>query len=78
MIFVAPAFFPISALFPSHRVIMHINPPKSVIGYGRKLLPYRQLPKWGRWASYMAVGTTKAWDGRWWFQTTGRGFADAI
>jgi lipopolysaccharide transport system permease protein len=78
MLFLAPVFYPISALPPSFQTVMHLNPLTFVIEEGRKLLLFGQLPNWGGWALYLAASIASAWCGFWWFQKTRKGFADVV
>jgi lipopolysaccharide transport system permease protein len=78
MIFLAPVFYPISALPTEYQMVMHLNPLTFVIEEGRKVLLFGQLPNWGGLLIYYAVSLGSAWGGFWWFQKTRKGFADVV
>jgi len=78
MLFLAPVFYPISALPASYQALLHINPLTFVIEEGRKLLLFGQLPNWPGLAIYTAASAVIAWAGFWWFQKTRKGFADVV
>lgn len=78
MLFLAPVFYPISALPPGFQIVMRLNPLTLVIEEGRKLLLFGQLPDWAGLAVYWAVSIVAAWAGFLWFQKTRRGFADVV
>lgn len=78
MLFMAPVFYPISALPPNLQMIMHVNPLTFVIEEGRKVLLFGVLPNWYSLTLYVAASIATAWAGFWWFQRTRRGFADVV
>lgn len=78
MLFLAPVFYPVSALPPAYQVVMHINPLTFAIEEGRKLLLFGELPNWGGLLVYVAASISSAWGGFWWFQKTRKGFADVV
>lgn len=78
MLFLAPVFYPISALPEPYRPLLHLNPLTFVIEEGRKVLLFGQLPDWGGWALYLAISLGIVWMGFWWFQKTRTGFADVV
>ena len=78
MLFMAPVFYPISALPESYQVLLHLNPLTFVIEEGRNVLLFGKLPNWGGLALYACVSLGMAWSGFWWFQKTRKGFADVV
>ena len=78
LLFLAPVFYPISALPERYRGWLHLNPLTFIIEEGRKVLVFGDLPNWGGWFAYFSVSFVIAWAGFWWFQRTRRGFADVL
>lgn len=78
MMFLAPVFYPITALPDRFQPLLYLNPITFVIEEGRKVLLFGQLPNWGGWAIYTALSVVIAGAGFWWFQKSRKGFADVI
>jgi lipopolysaccharide transport system permease protein len=78
MLFLAPVFYPVSALPASYQALLHLNPLTFVIEEGRKLLLFGQYPNWQGLAVYTVASAFVAWGGFWWFQKTRKGFADVV
>jgi lipopolysaccharide transport system permease protein len=78
MLFLAPVFYPVTALPEHYRAWLHLNPLTFIIEEGRKVLLFGQFPDWVGWALYLLVSLGVAWGGFWWFQRTRRGFADVV
>lgn len=78
LLFLAPVFYPVSALPEQYQAWIHLNPLTFVIEEGRKVLLSGQLPNWGGWWIYLALSLALSWGGFWWFQKARKGFADVV
>lgn len=78
MLFLAPVFYPISALPETFRFVIMLNPLTFIIEQLREVLLLGNLPDWGGLAVYTLVSTLVAWFGYAWFQKTRRGFSDVL
>jgi lipopolysaccharide transport system permease protein len=78
MLFLAPVFYPMSALPEKYQLYLLINPLTFIIEESRQVLIFGQLPDWVGLGIYSAVSVMTAWLGFWWFQKTRRGFADVL
>lgn len=78
MLFLAPVFYPVSALPKEYQILLLINPLTLVIEQARQVLIWGTMPNWSGLAVYLAVSLAIAWAGFWWFQKTRRGFADVL
>lgn len=78
MLFLAPVFYPVSALPEDYQAFLLANPLTLIIESARQVLIFGQLPNWGRLATYGGLSFMVAWIGYWWFQRTRKGFADVI
>jgi lipopolysaccharide transport system permease protein len=78
LLFLAPVFYPVSALPEQYQKWLYLNPLTFVIEEGRKVLLSGQLPDWGGWLLYLLVSLCITWGGFWWFQKTRKGFADVV
>jgi lipopolysaccharide transport system permease protein len=78
MMFLAPVFYPISALPKQFQPWIMANPLTFIIEQTRAVLLAGQLPDWQGLILYSLVSGIVAWAGFWWFQKTRKGFADVI
>jgi len=78
LMFLSPVFYPASALPPSIREWMWLNPLARIIEEGRNTLVFGKLPDPGGLAISLAAGLVLAWAGFAWFQKSRRGFADVV
>lgn len=78
LMFLAPVFYPLSALPADYRWIVQWNPLTFIIEQGRSVLIAGELPDWGGLGIYTAIAVVFAWAGFWWFQKTRSGFADVV
>jgi lipopolysaccharide transport system permease protein len=78
MLFLAPVFYPITALPEEMRPWIMANPLTFIIEQAREVLIWGHLPNWFGLAVYTLVATVVAWAGYAWFQKTRKGFADVI
>ena len=78
MLFLAPVFFPLSAIPEKYHFYILANPLTFIIEQAREVLIFGRLPDWLNLGIYMIVASTVAWLGYIWFQKTRRGFADVL
>lgn len=78
MMFLAPVFFPITALPEIYRPIIMANPLTFIIEQSREVLIWGHLPDWSGLSLYTLVAATISWIGYAWFQKTRKGFADVL
>ena len=78
MLFLAPVFYPVSALPREYQIFIFLNPLTFIIEQARLVLFYGQIPDWRGLSMYLALSSLIAWIGYWWFQKTRRGFADVL
>jgi lipopolysaccharide transport system permease protein len=78
MLFLAPVFYPITALPERFRPWLMTNPLTFIIEQAREVLIWGNLPNWFGLAIYTLVATVVAWAGYAWFQKTRKGFADVL
>ena len=78
MLFLAPVFYPMSAVPEKYRIFMLINPLTFIIEETRQVLIWGRMPNWSGWGVYSAISICIAWAGFWWFQKTRKGFADVL
>jgi len=78
MLFLAPVFYPISALPEKYQVFLLANPLTFIIEQARQVLIFGAAPNWAGLALYSIVSLAVAWIGYWWFQKTRKGFADVV
>lgn len=78
MMFMAPVFYPMSALPEAFRRWMLVNPLTLVIEQAREVLIWGRTPDWQGLLLYWAAAIGMAWMGFVWFQKTRKGFADVL
>lgn len=78
MMFLAPVFFPVTALPEEFRPLIMANPLTLIIEQAREVLIWGHLPDWAGLGIYTLVATVLAWAGYAWFQKTRKGFADVL
>ena len=78
MMFLAPVFYPISAIPEKFRVAIMMNPLTFIIDQARSVLVFGRLPDWYGLMTYTVVAVLVAWLGYVWFQKTRKGFADVL
>ena len=78
MLFLAPVFYPVSALPQEYQIWVLINPLTLIIEEARKVLIWGKLPEWSSLGIYGIASLAVAWAGFWWFQKTRNGFADVL
>jgi lipopolysaccharide transport system permease protein len=78
LLFLAPVFYPASALPESYRPFLYLNPLTFIIEEERNVVIWGGLPNWVGLFIYTAVSLCVAWLGFVWFEKTRRGFADVL
>lgn len=78
LMFMAPVFYPISALPEHYRKWLYLNPITYIIEQARAVLFAGLSPDWAGLALYSVVALLVAGGGFWWFQMTRKGFADVV
>ncbi|UVM10370.1 ABC transporter permease [Pseudomonas protegens] len=78
MLFLAPVFYPITALPEDLRSWILLNPITFIIEQTREVLIWGGGPNWAGLFIYMVVASAIAWIGYIWFQKTRKGFADVL
>ncbi len=78
MMFLAPVFYPITAIPEDLRHWIMANPLTFIIEQAREVLIWGHLPNWSGLGIYTLAATIVAWAGYAWFQKTRKGFADVL
>jgi lipopolysaccharide transport system permease protein len=78
LMFLAPVFYPITAVPEGLRPFIMANPLTFIIEQAREVLIWGHLPNWPGLGIYTLVATVVAWLGYAWFQKTRKGFADVL
>jgi lipopolysaccharide transport system permease protein len=78
MLFLAPVFYPASALPEAYRPLLYLNPLTFIIEQARDVLIAGKLPSWYGIGIYFLCSVVVAWLGLVWFERTRKGFADVL
>lgn len=78
MMFLAPVFYPITALPEEFRPWLLANPLTFIIEQAREVLIWGHLPDFKGLSFYALYSCLLAWFGFAWFQKTRKGFADVL
>lgn len=78
MLFLAPIFYPITALPEEIRPWIMANPLTFIIEEARGVVILGRMPEWTGLGIYTVAATAVAWAGFAWFQKTRKGFADVL
>jgi len=78
LMFLAPVFYPVTALPEEFRPWLMANPITFIIEQAREVLIWGHLPNWAGLGIYTLIATAVAWAGYAWFQKTRKGFADVL
>jgi len=78
LLFLAPVFYPISALPEAYQHLLMVNPITFIIEQAREVLIWGRGPNWWGLAIYSMISLLIAWAGYWWFQKTRKGFSDVL
>ncbi len=76
--FLAPVFYPLSALPKPYQYLLYINPITFIIEQARAVLIFGRVPSLLGMTAYLIISLLVAWVGYWWFQKTRKGFADVL
>ena len=78
MLFLAPVFYPITALPQNYRWVVNVNPVSFIIEQARDILIWGHMPNFLGLGLYFIVAILVACCGFFWFQKTRKGFADVL
>lgn len=78
MMFLAPVFYPVTAVPEQFRHWLLANPLTFIIEQAREVLIWGHLPNWIGLGIYTVAATVVAWVGYMLFQKTRKGFADVL
>ena len=78
MLFLAPVFYPVTALPEEFRPWLMANPLTFIIEQAREVLIWGHVPDWTGLGTYTVVAMAITWAGYAWFQKTRKGFADVL
>ena len=78
MLFLAPVFYPISAIPEMYRPFVYLNPLTLIVEQARDVLIWGRQPAWSHLGIYLLCSIVFAWLGFSWFQKTRKGFADVL
>lgn len=78
MLFMAPVFYPITALPEEFQGFVRSNPLTFIIEQSREVLIWGRGPDWEGLLGYFLIALAVAWAGYGWFQKTRKGFADVL
>lgn len=78
MMFLAPVFYPITAIPEEFRHWLMANPLTFIIEQAREVLIWGRIPNWIGLGIYTFIAVSIAGLGYAWFQKTRRGFADVL
>lgn len=78
MMFLAPVFYPVSALPESIRPWIMANPLTFIIEQVREVVIWGRMPDWSGLGIFTLIAFAVAWLGYVWFQKTRSGFADVL
>ena len=77
-LFLAPIFYPLSAVPEPYRVLLYLNPVTVIVENAREVALYGHEPYWSALLIYTLISCAILWLGYWWFQKSRNGFADVI
>jgi lipopolysaccharide transport system permease protein len=78
MLFLAPVFYPVTAIPEEFRLWLMVNPLTFIIEQAREVLIWGHFPDWLGLGIYTVASTVVTWGGYAWFQKTRKGFADVL
>ena len=78
LMFLAPVFYPVTALPVNFRPWLLANPLTFIIEQARDVLIWGHMPDWIGLGVYTLVAIAVVWAGFFWFQKTRKGFADVL
>lgn len=77
-LFLAPIFYPRSALPEAYQPLLLLNPLTFPVEQTREVIIFGHAPNWMGLFIYLCISLIICWFGYWWFQKTRKGFADVI
>ena len=78
LMFLAPVFYPITAIPEPYRWMLYLNPVTWVVEQSRNVLIAGIVPDWAGFGWYSLAAVIVAWFGFWCFQRSRAGFADVL
>ena len=78
LMFLAPIFYPITAIPEPYRPLLYLNPVTWVVEQSRAVLIAGVPPDWVGFGWYSLAAVAMAWFGFWCFQRSRAGFADVL
>jgi lipopolysaccharide transport system permease protein len=78
LLFMAPIFYPITALPIEYQALLKFNPITLPVNQLRDVMLYGANVNWFEWLTGFSVGVCVCVFGYWWFQYTKKGFSDVI
>lgn len=78
MMFLAPVFYPVTAVPAALRYWIMANPLTFIIEQAREVLIWGHTPDWAGLGLYTLLAVAIAWIGYAWFERTKKGFADVL
>jgi len=78
LLFLAPIFYPLSAVPEAYRAWMYLNPLTIIIEQFRAVVLFSQHPEWSLLAAYYLVAMVVVCIGWWFFNRTKGAFADVV
>ena len=78
LMFLAPIFYPITAIPEPYRWMLYLNPVTWVVEQSRNVLIAGVVPDWAGFGWYSLAALVVAWFGFWCFQRSRAGFADVL
>lgn len=78
LMFLAPVFYPVTAVPERFRPIIMANPLTFIIEQLREVVIWGRMPNWAGMSIYTIAASIVAWAGYAWFQKTRKGFADVL
>lgn len=77
-LFLAPIFYPLSAVPEHYRFLLYLNPVTIVVENAREVTLYGHEPYWPALLIYTLIACVVLWLGYCWFQKSRNGFADVV
>ena len=78
LLFLAPVFYPLTALPEAYQSVLYINPLTYPIEQTRAVIIFGDMPNWVGLGVYFIISVSICCIGFWWFQRTRTGFADVL
>lgn len=78
LFFLTPIFYPISAVPPSFRIFIYINPLSFIVNHFRRVTLFGQQPDWGEYLLITIAAFGMSLLGYVWFMKSKKTFADVV